>query len=173
MPFGLVYAEGNVTDLPTISPFRFGRSRVRSWGCFRGACAEHSRSVVAAAQQAECLFSRRRPPRRTALDDPRGRRDEAPAAFRTANASGSGRLAIVAALVAGGALSFCLARAGRAVPVPAAPADRQDAPPATRPGPSIKPLTSRRSASGRGRTNSGASAPFRDSAALRRNGEVS
>lgn len=51
------FTAGKRTDFLTISPFRFGRSRVRSWGCCLGACAEHIRSVVAAAQP-ECLGSR-------------------------------------------------------------------------------------------------------------------
>jgi hypothetical protein len=42
--------RGKRTDLPTISPFRFGRSRARSWGCCRGAYAEQTRFVVDAAQ---------------------------------------------------------------------------------------------------------------------------
>jgi hypothetical protein len=93
--------------------------------------------------------------------------------LRDSKRSGAGWLAIIAALVAGVALSFFLAQADVALSVPAAPADRRDAPPATRPGPLNQTPYVPLIRLGSRADNPGACAPYRDSVALRRNGELS
>ena len=153
---------GKRTDFPTISPFRFGRWRARS-----GVAV-----VVLAPNKLVPSSPRRRPNALLLAPAP-----AAPRAFATdrrdRQRAGSGSIPFIAAVVAGGVLSFWLAWADRALPVPAAPADRQEAPAATRPRapnptPYVPPILI-------GSTTEipGASAPFRDSAALRRDGELS
>ena len=97
------------------------------------------------------------------------------AAFRFESRSRRDWLPLIAGFIAGAALLFGLAQADRADPVPVAPADRQAAPPAAHPTPLnqtpyVPPI---RIGLRTDVPNSGVSAPFRDSAVLRRDGESS
>jgi len=98
-----------------------------------------------------------------------------PSAFRFENASRRSWLALIAGLIAGAALSFCLAQADGADPVPGAPVDPQAAPPVLRPMPLNQTpyVPAIRIGLGTDLPNSGVSAPFRDSAVFRRDGESS
>lgn len=84
-------------------------------------------------------------------------------------------LPLIVGLIAGGALSFCLMRDDGSDPVPAAPADREVGPPASFPTPLnqtryVPPI---RIGLRSDIPILGASAPVRDSAAQRRDGELS
>jgi hypothetical protein len=93
------------------------------------------------------------------------------AAFRFEDGSRRGWLPLIAGLVAGAALLFCLARAEGADPVPVAPADRPAAPPAPlNQKPYAPPI---RIGLMTHVPISGVSAPFRGSAAFWRDGESS
>ena len=142
-------ADGNCSAGQPFAPYACRRAHARSPGAL-------SRPVLTAASMAVVTTA-------------------SPKTSWDARESGRGWISLVAGFVVGAALSFCAAQAGRAVSVPAAPADRQDAPPPShssplRQTPYAPPI---RIGSGAQAPISGATAPLRDSAVLRRNGELS
>src|SRR5208282_450314 len=176
-------ARGKRADLPTISSFQSGVRAPDRAEVFDDRCAEQSHSVSGdeLAQRAfrlSCVHSPgalRQPAAPLTIAPMTAVTSASPAALRYENGSRRGWLRRVAVFIAGAALSFCLAQADGADPVSAAKADRQAAPPAPQPAPLnqtpyVPPI---RIGLRTGVPISGVSAPFRSSAASRRDGELS